>query len=427
MRIGILGGGLSGIVMAYLLQDKVENIDILEKEIQVGGLCRSFNLKDVTFDVGPHIIFSKNQEVLTLMVDMLGDNIVKLRRNNKIYFKGKFIKYPFENDLGSLPEEDKQYCVTRFLKNPYTFQTPTNMQQFFLTTFGEGITYSYLQPYNEKIWKYDPSFMDTQMVERVPIPPASDILRSANGIPTEGYQHQLYFYYPKQGGIQSLVKAFIDKLSQKVRIIPNSAVMNVIKQESTWIVRTPNQIRTYDYLISTIPIPELTDTLAHVPDGVREAVCDLKYNSLYTLAVNVKKDNLKDYLAVMVPDKDIIFHRVTKLNSLMPSDILTLLVEVTYHRGDLINLLSPRTLYQRVVSDLIKVGFIDSHEDYISAEVVSTKYAYVIYDLNHQKNMKIIREFYDKLGICLCGRFGEHRYLNMDTVIENCLEKVKTI
>lgn len=428
MRIGILGGGLSGVVMAYLLQDKIESIDILEKEYIIGGLCRSFNWKDITYDIGPHIIFSKNQEVLDLMVGILGDNVTKFRRNSKVSFKGRFIKYPFENDLGSLPEEDRQYCVNKFIDNTYTSLTPTNIQQFFLTTFGEGITYSYLQPYNEKIWKFDPSYMDTQMVGRIPQPPTQDILNSSKGIETEGYKHQLYFYYPKHGGIYSLVRAFADKLSPNVRVLLNSRVKYIIEQEGRWVVITdPSKVYTYDYLISTIPIAKLTDSLENIPYRVNEAVQNLKYNSLLTTVVHVKNDNLKDYLSVMVPDKDIIFHRVTKLNSLMPSETPTLLVEVTHHRGDLTSSVTTNSLQSRIVSDLTKVGFIDSPQDYIGSETIDTKYAYVIYDLDHQKNMKIILEFYDNLGIHLCGRFGEHRYLNMDGVIANCLEKVGEI
>ena len=42
------------------------------------------------------------------------------------------------------------------------------------------------------------------MVERIPRPPKEDILKSAKRKKTEGYKHQLFFYYPK-GGIQSLL------------------------------------------------------------------------------------------------------------------------------------------------------------------------------------------------------------------------------
>lgn len=70
-----------------------------------------------------------------------------------------------------------------------------------MKTFGEGITNIYLRPYNEKIWNFDPAFMDTQMVERIPKPPKEDIIRSASGETIDGYVHQLYFSYPISSGI----------------------------------------------------------------------------------------------------------------------------------------------------------------------------------------------------------------------------------
>ena len=67
-------------------------------------------------------------------------------------------------------------------------------------------------PYNEKIWKYDPSCMDTQMVDRIPKPPLEDIIRSAEGNNSEGYLHQLFFHYPEVGGFQTIV----DSLEKKI-------------------------------------------------------------------------------------------------------------------------------------------------------------------------------------------------------------------
>ena len=108
------------------------------------------------------------------MNGLLGNNIDKIRRSNRILHKKRFVQYPFENDLSKLPPEDLDYCVNGFLHNPYENYNAQNMLQFFLKTFGEGITNTYLRPYNEKIWKFDPSFMDTQMVNRIPKPPKED-------------------------------------------------------------------------------------------------------------------------------------------------------------------------------------------------------------------------------------------------------------
>lgn len=176
------------------------------------------------------------------MNGLLGNNIDKIRRSNRILHKKRFVQYPFENDLSKLPPEDLDYCVNGFLHNPYENYNAQNMLQFFLKTFGEGITNTYLRPYNEKIWKFDPSFMDTQMVNRIPKPPKEDILRSAAGETVDGYTHQLYFTYPKQGGTEALIKAFVDKLSAKVKIHTNTKVEEVQKT-TTDLQSKPRQER----------------------------------------------------------------------------------------------------------------------------------------------------------------------------------------
>ena len=182
MNITILGGGLAAVSLAYFLQDeeKIEEITILEKEDGLGGLCRSIHKAGYTYDIGPHILFSKDKEMLDLMLEVTGQTN-RLRRSNQIIHKGRYVQYPFENDLSKLPQEDLEYCITGFQNNPYENYEAQNMLQFFLKTFGEGITNLYLRPYNEKIWKHDPSFMDTQMVDRIPKPTDEEIMRSASG------------------------------------------------------------------------------------------------------------------------------------------------------------------------------------------------------------------------------------------------------
>ena len=59
------------------------------------------------------------------------------------------------------------------------------------------------------------------MVERIPRPQKLILLKVQKGKKTEGYKHQLYFYYPKTGGIQSLFDAYVRKLNSKVEIINN--------------------------------------------------------------------------------------------------------------------------------------------------------------------------------------------------------------
>src|SRR6185436_5455581 len=131
--IGILGGGISGIALAAHLD---ADVDVLEKRARIGGLSGSIIENGFTFDAaGPHIMFSKNKEVLNLMVEVLGDNVHQRRRDNKIWFKGRLVKYPFENDLAALPKEDNFECILGYLKNPNANATPSNLAEWSYATF----------------------------------------------------------------------------------------------------------------------------------------------------------------------------------------------------------------------------------------------------------------------------------------------------
>jgi len=437
MKIYILGGGLAGVSLAYFLQNdkRITRIDILEKNEVLGGLCRSFKIRGIYHDIGPHIIFSKDKEILDLMVRLLGKNKNKLRRSNKIFYKGKFVKYPFENELSALAKKDREYCLNTFLNNPYESYEVNNILQFFLKTFGEGITDTYLRPYNEKIWKFDPSFMDTQMVARIPNPHKEDILKSANGVATEGYLHQLHFYYPKEGGINSLIKGFTSRFNKKINIFVENEILTVDRFKDKWDVKTDKKVfKDYDLVISTIPVQTLIEVYnkTSIPKKVIKAVKDLKYNSIVIACVNVKKDNLSNNFAITVPDKDIIFHRVSKLNFLgdtycRKDGSTTLMVEITYRANSIVDKMNDEAITKKIVNELEKVKFINSRWDVNFIDIKRLEYAYVIYDLNHRKNMDLIKKYFTSQGIKLCGRFGEFEYLNMDTVIKYAKELSKKI
>ena len=436
MKVGILGAGLSGISLAYLLQEdkRVESVELWEKADKPGGLARSYPFAGIHCDIGPHIIFSKNKEVLDLMVRLLGDNVHKLRRSSKIFHDGRFIKYPFENELSALSPAERDYCLNSFLNNPYESYAPESMLEFFLATFGEGITNLYLRPYNEKIWKFDPAFMDTQMVDRIPKPPPEDIIKSAQGVATEGYIHQLYFYYPKHGGVQSLLDAFLNLLGEKVAIRTNAAVRQVVKLADGWEVQTAGGEKKFcDKLISTMPVSDLIPMLQpEAPEEVRLAAKNLKFNSIAVCLIHVTRDNLGDNLSVNVADKQILFHRITKLDFLVPEDERDgtgrFMVDVTYRDGDQISKLTDAEMLDRVVQDMVRLKFIDDANIVQAREIVRQKHAYVIYDLHHRKNMKTLRDFCEgKLGLTLHGRFGEFDYINMDVVIERSMKRAKEI
>lgn len=430
MRQVILGGGLAAISSAYFLQDRedIDEIIILEKADAPGGLCRSIRKDGYTYDIGPHILFSKDKEMLSLMLEMLEEKN-DLRRSNQIIYKGRYVQYPFENDLSKLPKEDLDYCVTNFLNNPYENYEAGNMLQFFLKTFGEGITNTYLRPYNEKIWKYDPSFMDTQMVDRIPKPTHEELMRSASGETVDGYVHQLYFSYPSEGGIEAVVQGFMKKLNDKCVIKCDQTVTSLKNKDGRFEIISNGEVITADQVMSTIPVQELAK-IYEVPQEIQERVDNLRYNSIIIAFVKTKGDLSGDNFAFMNPEKDIIFHRISKMDFLgekYKSGSAAYMVEVTYRKGDYTDSLSEEVLKEKIADGLVKIEFADKKEDVDFINITRHQYAYVIYDLMHKENMESIREYFKGQDIMLNGRFGNFEYWNMDRVIRESKNRCDVI
>lgn len=416
---------MAGLSLAHFLN---KNSIVLEKEKKPGGLCRSFEFNEIFYDIGPHIMFSKNKKILNFLTSLAETN--KVRRSSKIYHKGRLVKYPFENDLAALSRQDREYCLKEFLRNPYEDCRAQNMLQFFLKTFGEGITRLYLQPYNQKIWKFNPVFMDTQMVERIPRPPKADVIKSAKGIQTEGYKHQLYFHYPDKEGIQQIIAGLLQLISKKASVICPVEIKKISKKKGLWQVATDKGDFASRLLINCLPLHELFKFIK-APDDIIKALENLKYNSVYTVVVHAKKDNIGDNLSLNFADKDIIFHRITKLNFLGPNyrpknNATALLVEITHRPKSYLAGLKKEEIQRKVIDDLDKLNLIKK-KDIIGADFRNFKYAYVIYDLDHRKNADKVLKYLLGLGIRCCGRFAEFEYLNMDAVIGHSYKLAKKI
>lgn len=429
MKAIILGAGLAGISTAYFLQnfEWIDSITLLEKESRPGGLCRTIEKDGYLYDIGPHILFSKDKEMLDLMLSVLDEKNV-LKRSNQILYKRRRIQYPFENDLSKLPEKDLEYCINAFNHNPYGEYDASNMIQFFLKTFGEGITNTYLRPYNEKIWKYDPAFMNTSMVERIPKPTREEIRRSAAGETIEGYLHQLYFSYPSRGGIEAVPNGFLKRLdSRKCAVYTNKTVCHVRGYGEEYRIETADGVEYQaNIVISTIPVQGLTTACADVPPEIQDCVERLRYNSILISFVRTPYDLCGENFTFTIPDKDVIFHRISKMdflgNAYHHGNEAAYMVEITYRQGDRVDAMNDAQVREEIRSGMTAIGFARSAEDVDILDITRYQYAYVIYDLNHSVNMERIRAYYKERNIILNGRFGNFEYWNMDRILRESFE-----
>ncbi len=429
--IGILGGGLSGLVLASRLRDA----EVLERDDRPGGLCRSLSAEGFTFDPhGSHILFSRNPEAMAFYEDLLRDNVCRRRRNTKVFYKGRYVKYPFENGLSELPVEDNLACLLGYVQ-AYVARAvgggpkPANFKEWMLARFGKGITECYLLPYNEKIWKTPAEEMGTEWVEgRVPDPPLEDVLKSSLGIPTEGYTHQLHFLYPREGGVESLIRGLLPKVPP---VRTGFCVSSIERRRDRWIVGDGKEEREYDELVSTIPIPELVKALADAPAEVRTAGSALAHRSLVTVMVGLDRAHLNDFSWVYFPTpEDGWFNRISFPSNfsdrVAPEGASSAVAEITCNAGDDIWSASDAALAEHVVERADHLG-VFRRSDIRLTRVARTRYAYVVFDRAHRRNLDLVNAYAGKVGLRLLGRFGQFDYINTDQVILRALALANTM
>ncbi|MDO8840850.1 NAD(P)/FAD-dependent oxidoreductase [Methanocalculus sp.] len=431
MRWAILGGGLTGVTLARLLHEAGEELMVLEKEENIGGLCRSRTSDGFTFDLGgSHIIFSRDTAVLSFMNEVLRSNRAERKRNTKIFYKGLMINYPFENGLFDLPKEDLFFCINEYIKTIIAAEKgdipePANFKDWILATFGRGIAECYMIPYNEKIWNYPTDQMSAHWMEgRVPRPPVEDIIKSAIGIPTEGYTHQSVFSYPIEGGIEALVRAIADPVKSTIRT--NSQVNSLRRRGDMWVIGDGRDEYTADQVISTIPLQHLLPCLSDLPPEVQQACDALKYNSLISVCIGFA--GLAPPLSwVYIPEAtNGYFNRISfpsnYSDAVAPKGHASILAEITYNEGDTISSLSDQEILADTLANLTRMGLIPEGVEIVHTSVARSTFAYVVYDLDYLKNIRIVRSYLEGIGIHLVGRFSEFEYLNMDGCIRSAMK-----
>lgn len=423
MTCGIIGAGPSGLSMGMFLREPSE---IVERESHPGGTASSFHSGGYTFDFGPHIMFSRNKAVLEFMVASLDDNVHQCRRKNRISFAGHLVKYPFENDLGSLPVEDTFECLRDFLMNDETarYPDPANLEEWLLARFGRGICERYLFPYNEKVWNIPVAALSMLWAERIPNPDPQDVLRSALGIETEGYVHQLFYHYPLRGGYQAISESW----ARRSEVTYDYAVTAIEQREAGgWRITDGRTPRDYDRLVSTIPVHELVKLLdVEVPSAVREAVDSLIVNPLIVVSLGIDGVDEEQMTAVYFPERDFLVNRISYPATFSPHNAPagthSIQAEITCTPDAAIWKAGDDEAAEHVIDGLLARGLIASADAVVHTNVTRREYAYVVYDVGYERRADLVRAWFSAQGIELVGRFSFFEYVNVDGAIERALD-----
>src|SRR5580658_2453265 len=152
----IVGAGPAGLTAAYELSRAGRRATVLEQDPEhVGGIARTINYKGYRFDIGGHRFFSKNEEIEKLWTEILGDRMLTRKRLSRIYYRGRFFKYPLETRdvLLKLGVVESTACVASYLaarlKPRHEIK---NLEDWVTNAFGRRLYETFFRSYTEKVW-----------------------------------------------------------------------------------------------------------------------------------------------------------------------------------------------------------------------------------------------------------------------------------
>ena len=290
-RVLILGAGLSGLSAAWHLKDKRFDSLVIEKEDEVGGLCRSKKAGGFTFDYDGHLLHFRHHYVFGLVRALLKDNLRKHDRSAWVYSHNRYLPYPFQANLHGLPSGVVKECLLGLMSASRNgrLKKSGNFLEWIINAFGKGIARNFMIPYNSKFWTLPPQSLNCEWLDGfVPVPSFSQIIEGTLERSRCKFGYNAQFWYPKKGGIGQLSQAFASTLKN---ILTNSCVteINLVKKE---IMLGQREKIKYDYLIYTLPLPEIAYLMKGLP---RESVVlakKLRWNSILNVNLGVARKDI---------------------------------------------------------------------------------------------------------------------------------------
>lgn len=418
-RILILGAGLAGLSAAWHLQRKGYDCRVFEKEAEAGGLCRSKKIGGFTFDYSGHLLYFKHNYAFNLIKNLLGSNIIEHKRSAWIYSSGAYTPYPFQANLHGLPAGVVKECLLGFIDASKNGKVKDKKELNFLDwinhTFGSGIAKHFMIPYNTKFWTLPPEKLTCGWLDGfIPLPSLSQLVSGTVAQGHKQFGYNARFWYPKEGGIRQVAIALagqIESIFTDCEIVE----INFAKKE---IKLSSGNKEKFDYLISTVPLPEMPYLIKELPRQICSLFKKLRWNSIFNLNLGIEKKDCSGRHWVYFPGKETCFFRAGFFNNfssvLVPPDKSSLYAEVAYSENKPVDK-SKITL--SIKEDLKKAGVLNQGDTIFPQDINDIKYGYPIYDKNYQQARSRILNYLHQNNIIPCGRYGSWRYMSMEDVI----------
>jgi protoporphyrinogen oxidase len=417
----IIGAGATGLGAAHRLRQLgATDFCLLEQNDYAGGLATSFtDEKGFLWDIGGHVQFSHYTYFDALMRETLGeDGWLHHQRESWVWLLERFVPYPFQNNIRHLPKAEQWACLQgllRLQKNPPT-TPPQNFAQWVSQSFGEGLADVFMRPYNFKVWAHPLELMSFGWIgERVAM---VDVERVLGNIYAErddvSWGPNSTFQFPKHGGTGAIWKKIAENIGLS-HFRFDSRVARIDAAEKVVYLQNGEALQ-YEFLLSTMPVDKLTQTVSQTPEDLRQKANQLRHSATNIVGVGLHgqaPETLKTKCWLYFPEDNCPFYRTTVFSNYSPYNVpdsqkyWSLMTETSESEFKPVD---TAQIVEQTIEGLLNCRLISSREQIASTWHYRAEYGYPTPSVERDEILNAVLPFFEAQNIYSRGRFGSWKY-----------------
>jgi len=441
----ILGGGLAGLSAGYTLTKAGLPVQVYEGAAEVGGLSKTIERNGFRFDLGGHRFFTNDTSVDALVRDLMGQEMVTVRRSSKIYLRDRYFNYPLRplNAMFGLG-----IPTTARILADYVWETAiravkkrdlVSLEDWVVSNFGRTMFTLYFKEYSEKVWGIDCSRISaTWVAQRIKGLSLAKALKNAffkfSGRDLATLTDS--FTYPSLG-IGRISDRLRDEIEKSGHVHTGAKVVRInhdsFRIESITVNDHDRQLTVpAEEFIATIPLTALVNMLSPAPPvHILESAARLRFRDLVIVAIMVDRERVTDQTWLYIPEKKIPFGRIHEPKNwsrvMAPEGKTLLVMEYFSFKGDNLWNMSDGALTDLTVDNLARLGFVDRQE-VLDSMIVRVPNAYPLFEVGYDNHAGVLFDYLDRFSnLHIAGRSGMFRYYNMDVAIRSGMETAEKV
>ncbi len=426
-RFVILGSGMGALGAAHRLQAEGLSSVLYDRSDHAGGHTSSHPVGGFIFDEGPHVSFTKNERIRDLLLANVGGRYERVQAAIDNYWQGHWARHPVITNLRGLPADLVVKIIADFVAiRQHPLPEIRTYEDWLVAGYGRTYAETFPMQYTRKYHTTEAANLTTDWVgPRLYQAKLDEVLTGALVAEPPNIHYVQDYRYPKQNGFEEFLRPFHARSDIRlghrlVRVEPKARVLHFANR-----VQVP-----YDYLVSSIPLPDLIPLIDGVPRDVREAASQLACTTVVLVNLGVRRPDLSSMSWTYFYDDEFPFSRVSFPRNMSPHTCPegtgSIQSELYFSKKYRPLAQPPEALVEPTIQGLRRAGILRPDDEIVVRHTQVVEYANIIFDLDRTAALRTVHGFLDDIGVGYCGRYGEWGYLWTDEAFvsgENAVER----